>query len=107
VQQQLYLPPCTSFVHKSAEVHQLVQSHSTISVVLVAKSATSRRSPATVEALEGIGWLWGGLGAVRRRPDMVSRVERARNEPDEPKNLTKMFRCVLAIFSTPSYPLKL
>ena len=59
VQQQLYLPPCTSFVHKSAEVHQLVQSHQTISVVLMAKSATSRQSPAMVEALEGIGWLWG------------------------------------------------
>jgi hypothetical protein len=35
---------------------------------------------------------------VRRRPDMVSRVERARNEPDEPKNLTKMFRLALANF---------
>ena len=26
VQQQLHLPPCTSFVHKSAEVHRLVHS---------------------------------------------------------------------------------
>jgi hypothetical protein len=36
-----------------------VQSHQTISVVLMAKSAASRRSPATVEALEGVGWLGG------------------------------------------------
>ena len=39
VQQQLHLPPCTSFVHKSAELHQLVQSHQAISVDLMAKSA--------------------------------------------------------------------
>jgi hypothetical protein len=38
---------------------------------------------------------------MRRRPDMVLMVERARNEPDEPKNLTKMLRCVLAIFFNP------
>jgi hypothetical protein len=40
----------------------LVHSHQTISVVLMAKSAASRRSPATVEALEGIGWLGGWFG---------------------------------------------
>jgi hypothetical protein len=64
-QQQLHTPSCTSFVHKSADVHQLVQSHQTISVVLMAKSANSGRSPATLEALEGIGWLggWFGCGA--------------------------------------------
>jgi hypothetical protein len=39
VQQHLHLPPCTSFVHKSAELHQLVQSHQAISVDLMAKSA--------------------------------------------------------------------
>jgi hypothetical protein len=39
VQQQLHLPPCTSFVNESAELHQLVQSHQAISVVLMAKSA--------------------------------------------------------------------
>jgi hypothetical protein len=62
VQQQLHAPSCTSFVHKSADVHQLVQSHQTISVVLMAKSAAWRRSPATVEALQGIGWLGGWFG---------------------------------------------
>jgi hypothetical protein len=39
------------------------------------------------------------LGAVRRLPDMVLMVERAWNEPDEPKNLTKMLRSALAIFN--------
>jgi hypothetical protein len=40
-----------------------------------------------------------GLGAVQRLPDMVLMVERAWNEPDEPKNLTKMLRSALAIFN--------
>ena len=39
-----------------------MQSHQTVSVVLMAKSAASRRSPATVEALEGVGWLGGWFG---------------------------------------------
>ena len=52
---------CTS----RQELHQLVHSHQTISVVLMAKSAASRRSPTTVEASEGVGWLgrWFGGGA--------------------------------------------
>jgi hypothetical protein len=54
-QQQLLQSP--SLVHKSAEVHRLVHSHQTISMVLMAESAASARSPATEEALEGIGWL--------------------------------------------------
>jgi hypothetical protein len=52
-------------------VHRLVHSHQTISVVLMAKSVAARRSPAMVEAPEGVD----GLGAVRRQPDMVSMVE--------------------------------
>jgi hypothetical protein len=32
---------------------------------------------------------------------MVSMVERAKNEPDEPKNLTKKLRSALAIFFNP------
>ena len=52
---------CTS----RQELHQLVHSHQTISVVLMAKSAAARRSPTTVEASEGVGWLgrWFGGGA--------------------------------------------
>ena len=55
MQQQLHPP----------QLHQLVQSHQAISVVLMAKSATARRSPAAVEGLEGIGRLgrWFGGGA--------------------------------------------
>ena len=41
------------------------------------------------------------MGAVRRRPDMVSMVERARNEPDESKILTKKLRLALANFFNP------
>lgn len=38
------------------------ESHQTISMVLMAKSAGSRRSPAMVEPLDGIGWLGGWFG---------------------------------------------
>ena len=49
VQQQLHCTSGTSLVHKSAEVHRLVHSHQTISVVLMAKSAAARRSPAAAD----------------------------------------------------------
>jgi hypothetical protein len=38
---------------------------------------------------DGLG---GGLGAVQRQPVLVLMVERAKNEADEPKILTKKLR---------------
>jgi hypothetical protein len=62
-QQQLHPSRCTSLVHKLTENIDLCTAIRPFSVVLMAESAASARSPATVEALEGIGWLWGWFGS--------------------------------------------
>ena len=49
---------CTSRPRCTRDVH----SHQTISVVLMAKSATTRQLPATEEAHEGVGWLGRWFG---------------------------------------------
>jgi hypothetical protein len=49
---------------------------------------------------DGLG---GGLGAVQRQPVLVLMVERAKNEADEPKILTKKLAVRLRHFFNPSY----
>jgi hypothetical protein len=55
-------PRCTSLVHKSTQNKDLCTAIRPFSGILMAKSAASRQSPVTVEALEGIGWLGGWFG---------------------------------------------
>jgi hypothetical protein len=44
-------------VHKLAEVHQLVHSYQTVSMVLMTETAADGQSPADADVADDVGWV--------------------------------------------------